>query len=70
MLSSSKDSTVKIWDLREGRLLFSLQSHTGPVRSAAFSDDGNFFASGGADQMLMIWKVASRIKEDHYIKLY
>lgn len=57
MLSASKDATLKIWDLREGRLLFTLQSHTGPVRCARFSHDGNYFASGGADQLVMLWKV-------------
>lgn len=56
MLSSSKDSSLKIWDLREGRLLFTLQSHAGPVNAAEFSADGNFFASGGADELVMIWK--------------
>lgn len=47
---------MKIWDLREGRLLFTLQGHTGAVNSARFSSDGHFFASGGADQMVMVWK--------------
>lgn len=47
---------MKIWDLREGRLLFTLQGHTGPVNAARFSPDGHFFASGGADQMVMVWK--------------
>lgn len=47
---------MKIWDLREGRLLFTLQGHTGPIHSARFSCDGHFFASGGADQLVMIWK--------------
>lgn len=56
MLSSSRDSTMKIWDLREGRLLFTLQGHTGPVNATSFTDDGNYFASGGADQLVMVWK--------------
>lgn len=56
MMSSSKDGTLKIWDLREGRQLFTMQGHTGPVNCARFSTDGHFFASAGADQMVMIWK--------------
>jgi WD40 repeat protein len=56
MMSSSKDASMKIWDLREGRLLFTLQGHTGPVNAARFSTDGHFFASGGVDQMVMVWK--------------
>jgi centriolar protein POC1 len=56
LLSSSKDCSLKIWDLREGRLLFTLLGHSGPVNAAKFSADGHFFASGGADQLVMIWK--------------
>ena len=55
-MSSSKDGTMKIWDLREGRQLFTMKGHTGPVNCARFSSDGHFFASAGADQMVMIWK--------------
>ncbi|RYH13566.1 hypothetical protein EON65_35370, partial [archaeon] len=47
---------MKIWDLREGRLLFTMQSHVGPVNAAAFSSDGHFFASGGVDELVMVWK--------------
>lgn len=36
--------------------MFTLQSHAGPVNAAEFSADGNFFASGGADELVMIWK--------------
>lgn len=56
LLSASKDSFTKIWDLREGRLLFSLQGHQGGVNDVAFTSDGHFFATAGTDQMAMVWK--------------
>jgi WD40 repeat protein len=55
-LTSSKDSSLKIWDIREGRLLYTMHGHSGPVHTAKFSNDGNFFASGGSDQLVMVWK--------------
>lgn len=33
-----------------------MQSHVGPVNAAAFSSDGHFFASAGADELVMVWK--------------
>ena len=53
MISSSDDGTTKIWDLREGQLLYTLRGHSGAVSSAQFSPDGGaFFATGGADKMV------------------
>ena len=37
MMSSSKDGSMKIWDLREGRLLFTLQGHTDERGSRAYN---------------------------------
>jgi WD40 repeat protein len=40
------------------RLLHSLEAHTEPVYSVAFSPDGKLMASGSFDNMLHIWNVA------------
>ena len=36
--------------------MFTLQGHQGPVHDVAFTVDGSYFASGGADQLVMVWK--------------
>ena len=33
-----------------------IQGHTGAVNTVSFSPDGNFFSSGGIDQLVMVWK--------------
>jgi WD40 repeat protein len=33
-----------------------MHGHSGFVHTTKFSKDGNFFASGGADQLVMVWK--------------
>ena len=67
-MSSSEDTTVKIWDLREGQLLYTLRGHEPPSSShgstakgaptaCAFSPGaGTFLASGGADKRVLVWK--------------
>lgn len=52
LLSASEDSTLKIFDLLEGRPLFTLQGHQGPITAAAFSASGDHFASGGSDEQV------------------
>ena len=54
MLSSSKDASLRLWDLKEGRLLYTLQGHAGGVNCSTFSVSGNFFASGGVDRLVMV----------------
>ena len=56
LLSSGLDGTLKIWDLREGQLLYTLHGHQGKCTASAFAPQGGFFASGGEDKMVMVWK--------------
>lgn len=40
----------------EGRPIYTLKGHTGEITSITFSQDGDFFASGGADRQVLMWK--------------
>jgi WD40 repeat protein len=42
----------QVMDLLEGRPIYTLQGHEGPITSVAFSANGQYFASGGADQQV------------------
>lgn len=55
-MSSSLDSTVKVWDLRQGHILYTLYGHEGSGNSVSFSPSGDYFSSGGDDSVVMIWK--------------
>ena len=72
LLTTSTDSTLKvitpachdfseqllfqILDLREGHLFYTLHGHQGAATAATFSPNGAYFASGGADSQVMVWK--------------
>ncbi|ORY33863.1 WD40 repeat-like protein [Rhizoclosmatium globosum] len=57
LISTGMDGVVKIWDLKEGHLFYTLHGHkNGPTTAAAFSPEGAFFATGGSDAQLMVWK--------------
>jgi len=36
--------------------LYTLYGHEGPSTSAAFSPCGDYFTTGGADSIVMVWK--------------
>ncbi|GAB1295526.1 POC1 centriolar protein homolog B [Apodemus speciosus] len=54
LVTASSDGTVKILDLVEGRLIYTLQGHT----------DGELFTSGGADAQVLIWR--TNFTQFHY----
>ena len=56
LLTASADNTVKVWDLREGQLFYTLNGHEGAATCCEFSPGGDFFATGGADANVMVWK--------------
>jgi WD40 repeat protein len=47
---------VKLWN-RDGRELTTLQEHDGAIREVAISPDDTFLASGGDDNMLILWNL-------------
>lgn len=56
MLTASEDGYMKVLDLLEGRPIYSLKGHEGSVTAISFSESGDYFASGGDDRQLLIWK--------------
>lgn len=55
-LASPYASTLKILDLREGHLFYTLHGHQGQASAVNFSPNGSFFASGGSDNQVLVWK--------------
>uniref|UniRef100_A0A3B3XLB7 POC1 centriolar protein homolog A n=1 Tax=Poecilia mexicana TaxID=48701 RepID=A0A3B3XLB7_9TELE len=56
LITASSDSTMKILDLVEGKLLYTLHGHQGAVTCVAFSRAGDYFSSGGSDEQVLVWK--------------
>ncbi|PAA75880.1 hypothetical protein BOX15_Mlig012063g1 [Macrostomum lignano] len=56
LLSAGDDSTLRLYDLLEGRLIYTLRGHDGAVTACSFSVCGANFASGGADQQVFLWR--------------
>jgi WD40 repeat protein len=57
-LSGSGDETIKVWRLRDGKLLRTLSGHQGSVRSVAISPDGQTLVSGSLDKTIKVWRLS------------
>lgn len=49
------DRTIKIWDLRTGKVLRTLTGHSDSVVAVAFSSDSQQLVSGSKDTTIRIW---------------
>lgn len=57
LISTGMDGVVKVWDVKEGHLFYTLHGHkNGPTTAAVFSPQSDFFATGGSDSQVMVWK--------------
>ncbi|WP_428936854.1 WD40 repeat domain-containing protein [Fontivita pretiosa] len=69
LVSSSRDSTIKIWDLASLELKKTLRNHTRDVYSVAFNHAGNLMASGSTDTKIILWDAKTfepiRVLEGH-----
>ena len=60
--SGTVDRVVKLWDIRSGECVGTLEGHTYPVLSLSFSPDGDQLVSGSGDTTLITWNLDSQSK--------
>ncbi len=53
----SGDNTIKLWSLPEGRLLATLQGHSGSIEALTIAPDGRTLASGSDDESVKLWSL-------------
>ncbi|KAG2341660.1 WD40 repeat-like protein [Suillus weaverae] len=55
VVSSSRDGTVRMWDLKTGVVQFVIQGHKNTVTTVDLSRDGRLLASGSGDREVRLW---------------
>jgi WD40 repeat protein len=57
IVTASKDTTARIWNVDTGELIRTLEGHDDFVRSAAFSPNGTLIVTASGDYTARIWDV-------------
>lgn len=56
LMSCGKDSTCKIYNIKQGKLVKELPGHLDEVYCVDWSLSGEFGASGSKDKMVKLWR--------------
>ena len=63
-LTSSWDTTMRLWDLRAGRTTYRFVGHTKDVLSVTMSPDNRQIISGSRDKTIKLWNTLAECKYD------
>jgi WD40 repeat protein len=55
LAAASLGRTIHVWDVRNERVLFTLEGHDEMVYDVAYSPDGNWLATSSADRTVRLW---------------
>jgi WD40 repeat protein len=58
-VSASSDTTLIVWDAKDGQEKFTVKGHQDSVTSVVFSPDGTELLSGSSDKTVRIWDAKS-----------
>lgn len=59
VLTTSSDTTVRLWRPSNGQLLALLEHHTHHVTRGRFSTDGSRIVTSSSDRSVVVWNVAT-----------
>ncbi|GAA5797627.1 hypothetical protein HPULCUR_003018 [Helicostylum pulchrum] len=65
LVTGSRDRNLKVWDIKTGRLKFTLEGHSGSVLCLQF--DHRYLITGSSDSTLIVWNIHTGAKIKSFV---
>jgi WD40 repeat protein len=59
LITGSRDTTIKVWDLQSGECLQTLEGHSNRISALEFTPDQKRLVSGAEDKTLKVWDLGT-----------
>lgn len=59
IVSGSRDKTIKVWELKTGKLLRTIAGHKKDITSLGISPNGKYIVSGSSDKTINLWELVT-----------
>jgi eukaryotic-like serine/threonine-protein kinase len=60
LLTGDDGGKLYVWDVAEGKVVYTLNQHAGAIMSIAYAHDGRTFVTASSDRTLIVWDAATR----------
>lgn len=68
LVGAGDDHLVRVWDRYTGQLVRTLEGHSDWVRAAAFTADGSYLLTAGADGRIFRWALAGKLGRQELVR--
>ncbi|CDQ85833.1 unnamed protein product [Oncorhynchus mykiss] len=70
ILSGGIDNDIKVWDLRQNKLVYSMHGHGDSLTGLSLSSEGSYLLSNSMDNTVRIWDVRPFAPKERCVKIF
>uniref|UniRef100_A0A8B9TH83 Small nuclear ribonucleoprotein U5 subunit 40 n=1 Tax=Anas platyrhynchos TaxID=8839 RepID=A0A8B9TH83_ANAPL len=70
IISGGIDNDIKVWDLRQNKLTYTMRGHADSVTGLSLSSEGSYLLSNAMDNTVRIWDVRPFAPKERCVKIF